>query len=216
MTNHIDGTGRRMFIEVPQIKTFLGLKINERNTEYSVSMSFTVGCNVKTPYGLGTLKAIRDDGMLVIQSTCWFLANEKPPTFYMMNSPPPNTPLATVESVASSGGESPVELESVFAALGVSDAKGADDEVWEKKAAAIAAADELPPAVEVVVGDVKVDPTPSQKINTMAPPAEPEVVQGSVTVTPTPSQKVNTMDPPAPSEKKVFRFIFTRLLSLFI
>jgi hypothetical protein len=62
-----------------------------------------------------------------------------------------------------------VELESVLTALGVSDInalKGADDEVWEKKAAAIAAADDLPSAVKVVVGDdVKVFATPSQRFN---------------------------------------------------
>lgn len=61
-----------------------------------------------------------------------------------------------------------VELESVLAALGVSDIsslKGADDEVWEKKAAVIAATDELPSATDVVVGDVEMLPTPPQRVN---------------------------------------------------
>ncbi len=131
---------------------------------------YKVGDVVYAPYGKGKIKEIRGNGCLVITPTDWKLANNSVPTFYIQATPPQFTPGVSYDPLPptigySSGysASSSVTPPAPQSAVKLDTSTASEPEVWEQKAAKIAAAPEVP----VVAGAVTINQGNTRKSQIM-------------------------------------------------
>lgn len=88
--------------KIPSQQTIAGdssILLSLPATQYNNSpdvLTIDVGDTISSPYGRGAVLNIREDGILVIKSIDWVLANKSVPIFYIMRDAPPHTPVVNL------------------------------------------------------------------------------------------------------------------------